>query len=471
MFRKIISIALAVFCIFLAGCSNGNSEIYNQKMMDMHREQKDKDASPVEPRGSLTVSTYFDGYMTERAKSFMEIYPDVDIQVVSPQSVSGAEEETLEMYGKRIAVELMSGTAGDLVDLSHLSAYKYARSGLLCDLNSFMKNDPSFNEEDYYANIFKAMEFNGELYALPFAFNYDVMYINRPVSENLGIKRDKYGGLNYQQMLDIYERVKADKSVSPSFGIMPGIVKDSFFKYEFTDFYNVEKGQAWFDSEVFLNYLRTTNTMNVPDGSWDMNYISSGNDEYMKSQYMFSKFRLNAVDAHNFLIDYKNVWGPVPLTSSGGDFLFDTFLATYGISQNSQNKELAWEFLKYCIEEKEPPSSADEKASLDYFYMYEGWMPINIQNFYSLYRTYCQSDLKRFADSPILWKEGDKEKLLEEALNQIHEWNLQRNKPASEFELWSLVQGDLENYYYYGLATAEETGAIIQDKVTAYLNE
>ena len=472
MQKKIISITLAILCIFLNGCSDSDSDAYNQKMGEIQSQRGEESVNPANPSGKLTVSTYFDGYMMERAKAFMEVHPEVEIQVIWPESVQGDEDEfeTLEMYGSRIAVELMSGTASDLVDLSHLSAYKYAKSGLLCDLYSFMENDPSFNKEDYYTNIFKAMEYEGHLYELPFAFNYDVMYISRPISEKLGIEPGEYEGLNYRQMLDIYEGAKADKSVSETFGIMPGIVKDSFFKYEFTEFYDAGKCEAWFDSREFLNYLKTTDEMHTSNGSWEMNYVSSGNDEYLNSQYMFSKFCLNAVDTHNFMIDYKNVWGPVPLVSSGGNFLFDIFLATYSIPENSQNKELAWEFLKYCISEREPPDSGDKEKILDNFHMYEGWMPINIANFFSLYRTYCESDLERLATSVTL-KAGDKEKLLDDALNQIHGWNLQRNKAASDFELWSLVEADLEYFYYYDLCTAEETALIIQDKVTIYLNE
>jgi hypothetical protein len=72
------------------------------------------------------------------------------------------------------------------------------------------------------------------------------------------------------------------------------------------------------------------------------------------------------------------------------------------------------------------------------------------------------------------WKftnEEEKEKMFEDTLDQIHEWNQQRNVLVGNLELTYLLREELDNYYYYDLATAEETAKIIQNKVFTYLNE
>ena len=56
-------------------------------------------------------------------------------------------------------------------------------------------------------------------------------------------------------------------------------------------------------------------------------------------------------------------------------------------------------------------------------------------------------------------------------MDQIHEWNLQRNFACSETEIFGLLQEELNNYYQYDLATAEETAKSIQTKMNIFLNE
>lgn len=483
MFRKIVGIPLLALTLLLGGCFGDKVNSYDLKMNEIEKRNTEETKPSIsesestgEPEpmttkvenlsGKLTISTYFDEYMQRRAEAFMALYPDVEIELIWP---ADAEEETLEMYGRRIAVELMSGTATDLVDLSHLSAYKYAKSGLLVDLNEWMKQDPQFDREEYYYNIFEAMEVDGGLYAIPFAFNYDVLYVNKPMSAEMGIQLSSNEGLHYLRMLEIYEQAKEHMGASHSFRMMPGLVKDSFFKYEIMEYIDPEAAKASFNSEAFIRYLNTTNDMVDAGEEWDMNYVSSGNDAYME-QYMFSKFTLNAVDIHNLAIEYPNVQGPVPLMSSGGKYPFDLFLASYGISKHSQNKALAWEFLKFCIAEQEFTSD-DADAALEMFRVYEGWIPINIQNFYNLFRIYGKNDIARLSAEGLAWKEGDPKQALEDALDQVHQWNMQRNQVAAEFELWSLVESDLELYYHYDLFTAEEIANMLQNKVRLYLLE
>ena len=69
------------------------------------------------------------------------------------------------------------------------------------------------------------------------------------------------------------------------------------------------------------------------------------------------------------------------------------------------------------------------------------------------------------------WKQGDPQQLTEQAVEQIHGWNLQRNFACSETEIFGLLKEELDNYYQYDLATAEETAKSIQTKMNIFLNE
>lgn len=457
--KSIVSILLVSLFIF-SGCSNQDADEY----------KKTEDNNKVDLfSGTLTVSTYYDAVIMKHAQEFMELHPNVKIEMESPD-MGEWESENLEQYGVRTAIEIMSGNGADLIDLSHFSAYRYAGSDLLCNLYDFMDNDPDFNKADYYTNIFTAKEIDGSLYTMPFYFTYDMMVVSRPLTE--GVSAD-YDALNYESMLSIYESVLSLRpSQEPR--ILPGIVKEYFFGYEFPAYYDTNTGEAWFDSTEFVDYLKKTNMIHTPydpvNMEWDKTRIAQGNDDFMKSDYVFCGLDVTAIDVYNLLADYTNISTPISIVSSGGDAMFKTMQAEYGIPTSSANKELAWEFLKFCVEEKTPPASSDREKAQEYVMNYHTWVPINIKNFHHVFRLQCELDIDMFRDS-VKWKERNPKDGIDEMLALVHEWNLKRNRAESETEIWFLIHSDLENYYYYDLATAEETAVMIQSRVAAYLGE
>lgn len=350
-----------------------------------------------------------------------------------------------------------------------MSVSRYAKSGLLCNLYDFMEMDSDFHSQDYYTNIFKAKEYDGGLYSLPFYFLYDMTYLSRPLLEEAGL--DAPDALDYEKMLDLYRQV-SDKT-GKDFSIMPGIISEWFFKYEFPAYYDIETGTANFDSPEFINYLKRTKEEipkleNVAD--WDMTRVAGGVDDFMQEDYLFCNYDVTSIDTYNMLIDYPNILPPVPMCSHDGQFGFSTLQADYGIVRSCENKELAWEFLKYCISEKQPPESLEHEAVMDYTGQFHAWVPINIQNFYHSFTLECNYYRSIMTDVTN-WKQGDPQQLTEQAVDQIHEWNLQRNFACSETEIFGLLQEELNNYYQYDLATAEETAKSIQTKMNIFLNE
>ena len=458
--------------IILSGCSH--DENLDNKLPDL----KDKQTSVIEGNkelsGTLTISTVFDGYIDIFAEEFMDIHPGVEIIVERP-------EDNHITYMYRMAIDLLSGTASDLIDLSSLDINHKAKSGLLINLYDFMDNDPDFNKSHYYTNIFEAMEYKEGLYAMPFLFHYDMVHISKPLAESVDLDYESYKNISYTEMLDVYEKVRSNHPLSDEFYLMPGVVKESFFKYESVDFFDIETGDVRFDSEEFIRHLELTKRLNTvyhPETmEWDFTRVAVGNEEFLKENFMFAKTQSNAIDMLNMMIELENTVDPLPFLSSKGRAPFSNLFSTYAISHNSENKELAWEFLKYCISSREIPIFENEEEEfLKYAMMHQGWVPINIENFYTSFRFNFENDIKNYPKVGLeaKWKftdEEEKERMIQDTLDQIHEWNQERNILVGNWELSTLLKEELNNYYYYDLATAEETAKIIQNKVYTYLNE
>jgi multiple sugar transport system substrate-binding protein len=454
--------------IMLSGCSNNENLDNNFPVGD--------DRLPItednkELSGTLTVSTVFDGYIDTLAEKFMDMHPNVEIIVER-------QEDNKAPYMYRIAIDLLSGTATDLIDLSALDINHKAQSGLLVNLYDFMDNDPDFDKSDYYTNVFEAMEYDGGLYAMPLSFNYDVVYISKPLAEGIDLDYESYKNISYTEMIDIYEKVKNNHPSPDEFYLMPGIVKSSFFKYESVDFFDIETGKANFESEEFMQHLKLTKNLNtvyhpeMQDGNFTR--VSVGNEDFLKEDFMFAMFTSNTIDMAKMMIEFKNTKDPIPLLSSKGKAPFSNLLGTYAISHNCKNRELAWEFLKYCISAKDISDFEDKGYDLDYSFMFLGNVPINIQNFYTYFRHNFEKEIDDYERRGVEMKfknEEEKEKIIQATLDQIHEWNQQRNVLVGNLELTYLLREELDNYYYYDLATAKETARIIQNKVFTYLNE
>ena len=107
---------------------------------------------------------------------------------------------------------------------------------------------------------------------------------------------------------------------------------------------------------------------------------------------------------------------------------------------------------------------------MDYTAQFHAWVPINIRNFYYSFTLECNYYRNTLTDVSN-WKQGDPQQLTEQAVEQIHGWNLQRNFACSETEIFGLLKEELDNYYQYDLSTAEETAKSIQTKMNIFLNE
>lgn len=468
--KRIFCICLSVFFL-LTGCQSSDEEVYQNLIEQTTAGQQEQTEQP-EPNGALfgtlRVSTYYDEEIKKRAQEFEQLHPGVQIEVSVAQQ-NGSVGESWEEYLQRTSVEMMSGQSADIVDLSQMSVSRYAKSGLLCNLYDFMEMDSDFHKEDYYTNIFKAKEYGGGLYSLPFYFVYDMTYLSRPLLEEAGL--DAPDALDYEKVLDLYSQVSA--STGKDFSIMPGITGGWFFKYEFPDYYDIETATANFDSLEFIRYLKRTKE-EIPKledtADWDMTRVANGVDDFMREDYLFCNYDVTSIDTYNALIDYPNILPPVPMRSHDGQFGFSTLQADYSIVRSCKNKELAWEFLKYCISEKQPPETLEHEAVMDYTAQFHAWVPINIRNFYHSFTLECNYYRNTLTDVSN-WKQGAPQQLTEQAVEQIHGWNLQRNFACSETEIFGLLKEELDNYYQYDLATAEETAKSIQTKMNIFLNE
>lgn len=419
---------------------------------------------PKELTGNLTIKSYWDPKMEVYVRDFTDLHPGVTIRLIQPE---GEGVLSFDDYVTQTAVELMSGGGADIVDVAGMAVYQYAKSGVFCDLYPLMDADPAFCREDYYTNIFAAKEFRGALYSMPCGFTYDVVCASRPLLAQARVQLPD--SLDYQGMLRLYQKVLAGVDSAPR--LLPGLNYFTFFWYEFPEYYDPEARTARFLSSEFLRYLRLTKEQIHPAEENDLTRVAD-DDSFLEKDYLFCRFDLSGgIDLFYFLYDLPNTTGLVPMVSSSGRAYFRT-MREYAIASSSTQKELAWEFLKYYIGEKEVPANLDSEYAQKYYLCYNAFVPINKANFRNGFRFTYQYILPRKLEDPdTRWRDCDRDRVVEEALELIHGWNLQRNAEQAEGEIYGLLCEDLDRYYRLDLLTPEETAKRMQDRMTIFLQE
>ena len=422
--------------------------------------------------GELIIDTYYDfEQISKCAEEFTKLHPNVKITVNGIGTYG-----SFEGYQKWIETSLKNGKSADIIDLGRLSSHKYAQNGWLCNIYEFMENDPKFNKSDYYTNVFTAKEFCGGLYSLPFYFYYNVIFISKPLFDKSEIEIPE--SLDYKSILNIYSAVSKSTDKSPE--IAPGILKSSFWEEEFPIYYDYETEKSNFASEEFIEYLELTkeieSTYNPVEknSEWDKTRVVYS-DAFMQNEYIFCEEDINASSVLTLITDWNNIYPPVPLVNSRGDFPFGTYQADYAIAKNCENKELAWEFIKFCISEKDVPEECNIETVSEYVLgRFHTRIPINIKNFYNSFRFQIKYDLSENVDlqNEIIKNGGNIDSSagrISKVIEQIHLWNMSVNANSADLYFAELIGLEMDKYYYSEIP-AEDFAKYLQEEIGNYIS-
>ena len=146
--------------------------------------------------GTLVISIPLPSLPLEQwADRFMDAHPGVKIVIdcQEPDLLSMSPDWS-KKYIERTVVSLTSGDAADIIDLDMTPIYRYANSGYFEDFYAYMENDPDIQMENYYTNIFEALETaDGQLPVLPMGIGFTPLVFNTYMMDAMGGGRG--GGL------------------------------------------------------------------------------------------------------------------------------------------------------------------------------------------------------------------------------------------------------------------------------------
>jgi len=449
----ILLITFTISLIILSACQREDEQIYenfvknsddptstvtDSTLNDVTQNVKNIDENIS---GELTIYAHssYNIFDYTLINEFNKEYPNVHVNVIGKDNIINEEYQT------KATVALMSGTAGDIMELFLLPYFDYVQNGLLENLYPYMENDPTFRMEDYYTNIFETLEYKDQLYGMPLGFRYNCYRFNETILKNNQIDISQMNTVNYKNIFDIYHQISnSDKNVILSRMMSRMDIETD----EYSSYFNQKSNKVNFDSAEFISYLNEMKNISWPDTDSQQIYY----DNYriaLQDNELCSRFISAYNDPRNAKVFNSQIMTEVlPSSASNGDKPFWLGTSPLAITSASQNKELAWMFLRFCIEER-----TIEDLELGNTYFIDGY-PINRNN------TLKQLEKAFGADN-------------KEAINKIDIWNSERNctdiRSANNDLLYAVSK--ITDEFYADRVTAEECAEQIQERVEIYLKE
>ena len=435
------------------------------------------------------------------AREFMELHPNVQILLdydrKNNEYRSSAESKMKKnSFYTNLRMEIASGEADYLIYSATLDMdfTPLARSGLLEDLWTYWENDPDIRDEDYFLPVIEQSSAAWMLPVLPYSFYLTGGCFNKSYLEELGVDLSALQLVDSDDILDWYERLRETHPDLQLF--FTGTGKDGLFSSELASYIDLENNTASFDSPEFLTFLqRTQDVINdepiqdiVGWGNWyymemALNYDETGeiSSPFVQSITSAKKVvtssrdsfctvaQVNIYDTISmFQQSYDYLAGPYPVLSTNGHLGIYADQGEFMMPASMKNKELAWEFMKYCISEREDLTfnGYDDFPGTDTFFTSIA-IPVNKPN----YGRMAEESVEQ-----VKFVNGNGYEVLdfepvngEEIVAFMDE--VLSHSPVNIGKYNVDVQEFLDEYYVNELITAQECADKIQGRVEIWLNE
>ncbi|MEF2968173.1 extracellular solute-binding protein [Paenibacillus sp. M1] len=348
---KLVLAAMSAMLVMAAGCTpNPQKETQTQR--------------------SLKVMFYDESYFFQQyGDLFAMQYPDVDVEVISTQSIYSGDEVT--DYNKAIR-DFIKKEQPDVVMLGMENYEKMVSDGELMELDAMIERD-KYNTETIYPALIEMLKEKGggKLYGLSPTFSADAVFYNVDLFNKYGVELP-HDGMTWADILELARRFPTDgddKTRIYGFGERYGGMSFSSLAQRIASAEGLSavnpdtlkvtlNTDSWKKAyKTALDAVESKAVYNPEDGG----FMGGTMEEYYKSQLFLvgrmamtigDPYTLQSLkDVKNSLKDYKPfelgmVSGPVDPTdpeTTRSIYFSDLF----GIRAGSPNADAAWDFLKF----------------------------------------------------------------------------------------------------------------------------
>lgn len=281
---------------------------------------------------ALTLGTMDSTFLKSYVIDFNASNYYYEVQIIDYSQYNTAENPNGGLT--RLNLDIVSGNAPDIIDLSSLPRDQFEKAGLLEDLYPFIESDDSLSETEFVSPVIKSLETDGQLFTLVPC--YTVMLLEG--------HRDRVGNRNELNFSDLLALKNSMGEGENPFGLT--MSKKAFIETMMSvsnsKYVDWETKKCSFDDFATLLEFAAA----LPDEydlSRDLQMINSG-EQLLSLQYVGTYMDLVAF---NYYFDYDLGLYGIPSAKSSGAVVCPYI--TLAISSGSANKTGAWEFLRMFL--------------------------------------------------------------------------------------------------------------------------
>ncbi|PFX65828.1 ABC transporter substrate-binding protein [Bacillus toyonensis] len=445
MKKVCMMLAAGLSLISVAGCGNSDSK----------GERKTKDGKTI-----VEVSTLGS---TESLKQAEKLYeqknPKIDIQIKgafpenesktggSKTEGSQKDETSAEKIISKVNTEFLAGRGSDVIVLDGLPADKYGKKGLLTDLSEMIEQDKSFDENQYFDKVLDNSKTNEKLYGIPLYFWLSGLLGDDKAIQQSGVKvNDKEW--TWSEFTSIGKELASKGTHTHVIGNTP---PEQMLQFLVQDHYNelVDKasGKAKFQSDLFVQMLEDVKKM-YDEKLATADEVNLGEAYFVRLPMIMSiedYFSTGAVLG----ITGTKIYQKPHLAGQKKGVAF-TPNTTVGINEKSPVKKEAWNFLKFLM--------SDEVQSKG------NGFPINKAVYEQQIKTLKEKKGTEGPDGTLINVTESDIQGLEKMVAEISVQSPQSTKIES-------IIAEESKSYFSGQKSAKDVAALIQNRVTTYINE
>lgn len=345
--KKVSCVVIGMLCAAAIGAC-GSTQSGSQDEKDVRNDISVYEEG-ADLEGTLTYGTLFIEPQTQHMIDlFMKEHPGVKIET----KVVFDNDVTDEQYNEglnTLLTELASDQRADIYDATYLpSEIKTKGSGYFEDLNQYIDADPNFNRDDYYDNILRAAEVDGKLYQIPEGFYYVMLRLNRNITDELNYEVPDEMDIN--DLYELYQQAKPIADDDFTIDVQNNIY---VFLPMTEDRAYLKKEEVNFDSENYVDFLRKMQELYQYQPSYATHAFTDIKSFSGKSVLLNTFTNLLEGSPSGMFEETDTATKPILLKSTDGKIPFCRIGEDFSMSSGCKDKALAWEFIKFCIGQKQ----------------------------------------------------------------------------------------------------------------------
>lgn len=271
-----------------------------------------------------------------------------------------------EDYSEWFSRQLLQGKEPDVFMIIGEDFNKFAELGVMKDLGPIMNRDSEFDTGAFYSPSLMSGRYKEQQFALPYETVPTLMFVNKTLLNSRGIDVPS-NDWTWQDMYDICNKVTIDTDLDGNLDMF-GAFNYSWMEAALSNgaaLFDENGSESYFTDDRFVESIRFMKNLNDLNQNQRVTKddFDSGNVAFMPLP--FTEYRTYKTYPYKIKKYTKFQWDCITLPAGpSGDNTSDVRTLLMGISENTNNEELAWEFLKLL--------TYDEDIQMDIFRYSQG---------------------------------------------------------------------------------------------------